>query len=121
RASTCPVMPPPSTRAVTSYLPTVSVSLKGCRSLNCWVVTGKYSFPSRPFTVMLPFPSVRTTRATEVLRRPRLFTRSMPLLDAVQVDRAGLLGLVLVLAARCHVQVVEQAAAQAVLGQHAAH
>src|SRR6201996_6849369 len=70
KAPAWPLIPPPETLAVISKVELVSLVTSGCFTSTRCAPVRKYLSNSRPFTVSLPLPGRRKTRATLDLRRP---------------------------------------------------
>src|SRR5262250_2602893 len=65
-----PLTPPPDTLAWISKVEAVSLVTSGCFTSTRCASVRKYLSSSRPFTMNLPLPGRRKTRATLDLRRP---------------------------------------------------
>ena len=63
-------MPPPETCTLTSHSPAIFRLVSGAMASATSRGSGKYCFASLSFTVILPLPAKRRTRAIAVFRRP---------------------------------------------------
>src|SRR3569832_835658 len=120
-APACPDSPPPCTLIWMSKVSTWFVRNSGCLTIMIEVWRPKNFSISRPFTVILPVPFFRNTRATLLLRRPVPLFHS-PIIDgSSDFQRLRLLGRVRMLGAAVHLELLDHGVAQRALGQHALH